>query len=88
MLAVAPNLTQIGNEFGFTAEERDQKLGGGISFAFFLMGGPVSLLVGYLTDYTRRKPLFVMLILLGEAPAFLTIFVTAFWLFLPPPNSC
>jgi MFS family permease len=76
---VAPNLTQIGKDFGFTAKERDQRLGGEISFAFFLMGGPVSLLVGYLTDLIPRKPLFVMLILLGEVPALLTIFVKEFW---------
>jgi MFS family permease len=78
---VAPNLTQIGKDFGFTTKERDQKLGGEISFAFFLMGGPVSLLVGYLTDLIPRKPLFVMLILLGEVPALLTIFVKEFWYF-------
>lgn len=42
MRAVAPNLTAIADDFGFNAKQRDEKLGGEISLAFFVMGGPVS----------------------------------------------
>jgi len=35
---MAPNLTAIANDFGFTAAERDQKLGGEIALGFFVLG--------------------------------------------------
>ena len=34
---MSPNLTAIAHEFGFTDEERDEKLGGGVALAFFLV---------------------------------------------------
>lgn len=72
---MAPNLTAIANDFGFSpkvrtrppatpgcapakaccdltllgrelAQERDEKLGGAIAFAFFLLGAPAALLIG------------------------------------------
>ena len=81
---MGPNLTQIANEFGFSEIERDIKLGGQISLAFWLIGGIVTLLFGYLTDFSSRKKLLIAAILFGEIPCLLTGFVNSyqqfFWL--------
>jgi MFS family permease len=81
---MAPNLTQIGNEFGFTAVERDSRLGGDISLMFWLLGGIVTIAIGYCTDRIPRKKLFILIILIGEIPCVLTGFVRDymqfFWL--------
>ncbi len=81
---MAPNLTQIANDFGFGPIERDVLLGGNISFMFWLFGGLVTLLIGYLTDRISRKTLFIITIILGEIPCLLTGFAQTytqlFWL--------
>jgi len=63
---LSPNLSTIAKEFGFTDIERDIKLGGDISIAFFLLGAPASYIVGCLGDIYPRTPLFVLMILFGE----------------------
>ncbi len=81
---IAPNLTQIGNEFGFTPNERDVKLGGDISLAFWILGGTITLGIGYLTDLVSRKKLFAIIVICGELPCLLTGFAQTyeqfFWL--------
>ncbi|MCD6569673.1 MAG: MFS transporter [Deltaproteobacteria bacterium] len=81
---MAPNLTQIAHDFGFSDVERDVKLGGHIPLAFWVIGGLVTLFIGYLTDLVSRKKLFVAVIFIGEIPCFLTGFVETytqlFWL--------
>ena len=81
---MAPNLTQIGNEFGFSPNERDVMLGGRISFMFWVIGGLVTLGIGYLTDLISRKTLFIITIIFGEIPCILTGFAQdysqLFWL--------
>ena len=53
---MAPNLTQIAKEYGFSDSERDEKLGGQISLGFFIVGGAVSVVVGYFTgEYYAMK---------------------------------
>lgn len=71
---MGPNLTQIATEFGLSAVERDQKLGGHVSLGFWIVGGLMSLSVGYLTDRVNRRNLFVFNLLLGEIPCLLTGF--------------
>jgi len=71
---MAPNLTQIANEFGFSAVERDAKLGGHTSLAFWMLGAIASILIGTLTDRMPRKWLFVGVMLIGEIPCLLTGF--------------
>ena len=75
---MAPNLTQIAREFGFTEMERDVKLGGQVSLAFWVIGGAVSLIAGYLTDLWHRKGLLIAIILVGEIPCLLTGFARNF----------
>ena len=76
---MAPNLTEIRLEFNMTKEEGDRKLGGQIALALFLVGGPASLLVGYLADRINRRKLYCAVVLLGELGCLLTVFVTDFW---------
>lgn len=79
---MAPNLTAIAKSFGMTDEQRDQKLGGEVSLAFFLVGGAVSLVIGQLSDSCHRINMFVITVWLGSLPCLLTLWVTAFWQFL------
>lgn len=81
---MAPNLTQIAKEFGLSDIERDTMLGGHISFVFWILGGLVTLGIGYLTDLISRKNLFLIVIIIGEIPCLLTGFAQnyeqLFWL--------
>lgn len=47
---LAPNLTAIGNEFGFSRAEIDQRLGADVNLLFWMLGGVLTLIVGYLAD--------------------------------------
>ena len=72
---MGPNMTQIGIEFGFFSEvERDHYLGSLINLAFWLLGGTVSLFIGYFTDIASRKKLFLLIIIVGEIPCLLSGF--------------
>jgi MFS family permease len=75
---MAPNLTEIAEEFGFDDEERDRKLGGDISLAFFLLGAPASMVIGCLTDSSDRSVLFAWTVFIGEGACFLTYWVTTY----------
>jgi MFS family permease len=81
---MAPNLTQIAEEFGFGPVERDTRLAGDISLWFWLVGGVTSVAVGYLTDRVHRTRLIAAVVFLGEIPCFLTGYVETyeqlFWL--------
>ena len=63
---MAPNLTAIASEFEFNDEERDRKLGGEISLAFFVVGGTASMAIALLIDKADRRKLFALTVLLGE----------------------
>ena len=43
---LAPNLSMIADEFGFTNKEKDDKLGANIAVGFFIIGGPIALIAG------------------------------------------
>ena len=63
---LAPNLTAVADDFGFDAAERDKYLGGFISAAFFLLGAPAALIIGYLSDVTKRTHLLFWVVILGK----------------------
>ena len=63
---LAPNLTAVARDFGFTDAQRDKYLGGFISAAFFLLGAPAALLIGYLSDTMNRAKLLFWVVMLGE----------------------
>ena len=75
---LAPNLSAIAKDFGFTEREKDWKLGGELSFGFFLLGAPVTLIVGYLADTANRCILFGVIIFLGESACMLTYWSSSF----------
>jgi MFS family permease len=77
---LAPNLSLVAEEFGFDAFEKDKKLGGDIALGFFLVGGIVAILIGYLADSTsRRCELFAAIVFLGEFSCLLTYFSRSYW---------
>lgn len=69
---LAPNLSAIGAEFGFTRAEIDQKLGADVNLLFWMLGGVLTLIVGYLADrsdfsrYLSRKWLLVAVTAVGQ----------------------
>lgn len=71
---MAPNLTKIARDFGMSDLERDTLLGGRIALGFWLLGGVVTLFIGYLTDKLSRKKVFLAVVLVGEIPCLLTAF--------------
>lgn len=75
---MAPNLTEIANEFGFDNIERDKKLGGDISIAFFILAAPASYIIGCLGDSYPRIPLFVSMVFLGEGACAATFWTKSY----------
>ncbi len=75
---MAPNLTSIAQSFGLSNIQRDTMLGGDISLVFWILGGIVTLGIGYMTDKVSRKNLFVTVVMIGAIPCFLTGFVTTY----------
>jgi predicted MFS family arabinose efflux permease len=75
---MAPNLTAIGREFGFSRAEIDQKLGADLNLMFWILGAAVTLIVGYLTDRTDlqrhlpRKRLLLCLVVIGQGACLLS----------------
>ena len=66
-------------EFGFDITQEETLLGGDLSLAYFTVGAPCSLLIGYLADKMDRIKLLFIIVTLGEGPCFCTIFVTQYW---------
>ena len=75
---MSPNLTAIANDFGFSDEERDRKLGGQIALAFFVLGAPASFVVGCLGDTYNRSKLFACTVGIGEGACLATFFTRTF----------
>jgi MFS family permease len=76
---LAPNLSAAASDFGFNEREKNEMLGGDIALGFFLVGGPVALLVGYLADSIDRCKLFGIVVICGESACFATYFVKSYW---------
>ena len=62
--------------FGMNDEQKDQLLGGYISAAFFAVGAPAALLVGWFADKVNRRNLLFAVAIFGQAPNLCTIFVS------------
>lgn len=76
---MAPNLSQIAREFNMDPIEADQKLGGEIALALFVVGGPMSLLIGLLADKLNRVKLYASIIIFGEGGSLMMLFVKNYW---------
>ena len=76
---LGPNMTQIGSEFGiFNEGDIDYYIGGLINLAFWLLGGTISLFIGYFTDIISRRKLFVLIVIIGEIPCLLSGFADTY----------
>ena len=73
---LAPALSLIAKEFSFSDHERDLYLGAHISGCFFIVGGIISLIVGYLSDKFNRVMLYGLVIIVGEMGTVMTYFST------------
>jgi MFS family permease len=72
--ALAPNLSQIANEFGYYESEKDQKLGADLALGFFLVGAPAALLLGCLADSLNRVRLIAFVFALSGLACLATYF--------------
>ncbi|MFO0577975.1 MAG: MFS transporter [Polyangia bacterium] len=81
---MAPSLTAIGTEFGFSRAEIDQRLGADVNLTFWMLGGVVTLLIGYLTDRAdlaarlSRKWLLVAVAFVGQLACLLSGFASSY----------
>eukprot|EP00808_Paulinella_micropora_P032351 g67651.t1 len=75
---LAPHLSAAAKEFGFGEVQRDKKLGGELALAFFVVGAPVSLLVGHFADSVNRTRLFALVVFLGEGSCGATYWTTTY----------
>ncbi|PNH00064.1 hypothetical protein TSOC_014128, partial [Tetrabaena socialis] len=92
---LAPNLTEAAAFFGMDERQKDTLLGGALMAAFFAVGAPAALLVGWLTDRggIERRTLLFWVVVIGETPCLLTYWGLAILLsaaFAPPgrPGGC
>ena len=69
---MAPNLSAIAKEFDFTDSQRDDLLGGRIAIGFFIIGGFISIISGYLADSVNRIYLFSLVVFIGESSCLAT----------------
>ena len=77
---LSPNLSQAAEEFNFSDREKDVKLAGWLQLAFFVVGSPASLIIGWLCDKTEsRVRLLFLTTLIGEGPCLATYWVTKYW---------
>lgn len=78
---MAPNLTAMAHDFGFTETQRDTKLGGDIALAFFVLGAPASYVVGVMADssWIPRVRLFAAVVGLGEGACAMTFLTSNYW---------
>ena len=76
---IGPNMSAMAEEFGMDEKEKDVKLGGLLQLAFFVVGSPASLIIGYYADRVRRVRLFFLTTLIGEGPCMATYWVTSYW---------
>ncbi|CAL6357240.1 unnamed protein product [Bathycoccus prasinos] len=77
---LSPNLSQAAEEFNFSDREKDVKLAGWLQLAFFVVGSPASLIIGWMCDKTEsRVRLLFLTTLIGEGPCLATYWVTNYW---------
>ncbi|MBL0262655.1 MAG: MFS transporter [Leptospiraceae bacterium] len=76
---IAPNLKNIASSFGIVDQkEIDWYMGGLIPIFFFILGGCVSISMGYFSQKFSRKNLLIFSVLMGEIPCMLTGFSTSY----------
>jgi MFS family permease len=80
---IAPNMKNIAKSLGINdPAEVDWKMGGLIPILFFILGGTVSLSMGYFSQTFSRKNLLLITVLMGEIPCLLTAYAENYSQFL------
>ena len=80
---MAPNLTAMAKDFGFTPSQRDLYLGANIALATGVLSLPISAGIGILADIWNRKYLFVGTVACGGLASLATGLCRSYaWLFL------
>ena len=69
---MAPNLTEMAKEFGFSDQERDIYLGATIALASGVLSLPISAGIGILADICNRKYLFCITVVAGGLTSWAT----------------
>jgi translation initiation factor 4G len=69
---MAPNLTEMASDFGFSDAKRDFYLGANIALATGVLSLPISAGIGILADVWNRKYLFCATVALGGVSSYLT----------------
>lgn len=72
-MVIAPNITEVQEEFGITTREI-----GLIQGTFTVVGALISLFWGYMSDRFSRRRLMLFSVLVGEIPCFLSAFVQTY----------
>ena len=73
---MAPNLSAIAEELNIAQEDRDARLGGDVSVAFFAVGGPIGLFAGWYTDRLPRNKMYGIVTCIGAIGCFFSSLVT------------
>lgn len=76
---IGPNMSAIAEDLAMSEEEKDVRLGGLLQLAFFVVGSPASLVIGYYADRVHRVRLFFWTTIIGEGPCLATYWVTTYW---------
>ena len=64
---LSPNMSACADDFGFTKQEKDEKLGGKLAAGLFLAGAPAAVAVGVAADGAmRRVDLLLLVLLIGS----------------------
>ena len=76
---MAPNLTKIAVSYNITDQvERDARMGGQLSTAFFVFSMPFFVTIGYMTDRYDRKKLLLVVTGINSISTLLTAFTSTF----------
>ena len=77
---LAPNMSACADEFGFTKQEKDEKLGGTLAAGLFLAGAPAAIAVGAAADGAmRRVDLLALILLIGSFGCLGSALARSFW---------
>jgi len=86
---IAPNLKNIAHSFNIVDQKDiDWYMGGVIPVLFFVLGGAVSLSMGYLSQRFSRKNLLLISVLMGEIPCLMTAYSTSYTEFVVYRTLC
>lgn len=63
---MAPVLSDIAADFGFSKRQKETLLGGVIPTGFYLVGAPAAIVISYMADSINRCKLLFFVVLVGE----------------------